>query len=66
MRQHHFHKKIGSAAAFALVVLVGMLITSRHGQASGQNGGDNEASEIQHRVSQLPQSRSTWLEKTGH
>jgi hypothetical protein len=31
----------------SLVVVVGMAITSRHGQASGRNGGDDEASEIQ-------------------
>jgi len=34
MRQHQFLKIIGSATAFALVILLGMLITSRHGQAS--------------------------------
>ena len=47
MKQHQFLKTIGSSAALALVALVGMLITSRHGQASGQNAGNDEASEIQ-------------------
>jgi hypothetical protein len=47
MRQHQFLKTIGSSAAIALVVLVGILITSRHGQASGQNAGNDEASKIQ-------------------
>jgi len=47
MRQHQFLKTIGSSAAFALVVLVGISITSRHGQASGQNAGNDEASKIQ-------------------
>src|ERR1700704_3988555 len=47
MKQHQFLKTIGSSAALALVALVGMLITPRHGQASGQNAGNDEASEIQ-------------------
>src|ERR1700688_4336795 len=47
MKQHQFLKTIGSSAALALVALVGMLITSRHGQASGQKAGNDEASEIQ-------------------
>ena len=47
MKQHQLLKTIGSSAALALVALVGMLITSRHGQASGQNAGNDEASRIQ-------------------
>ena len=47
MRQHQFLKTIGSFAALALVVLVGVSITSRHGQASGQNAGNDEQSKIQ-------------------
>src|ERR1700737_660411 len=46
MRQHQFLQTMGPPAALALLVLVGMLITSRHGQASGQNDGKDEASEI--------------------
>src|SRR5215471_20841439 len=47
MRQDQVPKTIGSFAAVALVVLVGVLITSRHGQASGQNAGNDEESKIQ-------------------
>ena len=40
-------KTIGSGAALTVLVLVGMLITSPHGQASGQNNNEkDEASEI--------------------
>ena len=45
MRQHQFLKIFGSATAFTLVILMGMLITSRHGQAS-QDGRNEEESEI--------------------
>jgi hypothetical protein len=47
MRQRQLLKTIGSSAALALVVLVEVLITSRHGQASGQNAANDEASKIQ-------------------
>ena len=47
MRQDQVLKTIGSFAAVALVLLVGILTTSRHGQASGHNAGDDEASKIQ-------------------
>ena len=47
MRHHKFLTTIGSAAALALLVFVGMLMTPRYGQASGQNTGNTEASEIQ-------------------
>lgn len=46
MRQHQFIKTIVSATAFALVVILGMLITSRHGQASRQDARNEEESEI--------------------
>ena len=47
MTLRHFLKTIGSCAALAGIVFVGMSIPSPHGQAYGQNnGGNDEASEI--------------------
>jgi hypothetical protein len=47
MRQHQVPKIITSSLAVALVVLAVMLLASRHGQASGQNAGNDEQSRIQ-------------------
>jgi hypothetical protein len=48
MRQHQFLRTFGVVAALAMAVLVGTLIISPRGQASGQpNSGNDEASEIQ-------------------
>ena len=47
MTLRQFLKTIGSCAALAVVVLVGILITSPRGQAYGDdNRGKDEASEI--------------------
>ena len=47
MTLRQFLKTIGSCAALAVVVLVGMSITSPRGQAYGQDIGIDEESEIQ-------------------
>ena len=48
MRQHQFLRTFGVVAALAMAVLVGTLIISPLGQASGQpNSGNAEASKIQ-------------------
>ena len=46
MRQRQLLKAIGSATAIALLAVAGMLITSRHGQASRQDARNDEESEI--------------------
>lgn len=64
MRQHQVLKTIGSSAAVAVVVLVGMLLASRHGQASGQDDGDDEESKIQRGFAIAPVPLNL-TEKTG-
>ena len=46
MSQQQFLKTVVSLAALAVLVLVGMLTTSRHGLAAGQNAVNDEESEI--------------------